>query len=92
MTGVQTCALPISKAQKIAESYQDKRLNMVDVGKTPAGWTQQAWASNCLLNKSKSNLVVLLGADTILLPNTLSVLASMFDSGEHELVSLLPAD
>lgn len=80
------------KAQKIAESYQDKRLNMVDVGKTPAGWTQQAWASNCLLNKSKSNLVVLLGADTILLPNTLSVLASMFDSGEHELVSLLPAD
>lgn len=81
-----------AKSQKIADSYQDKRLNMVDAGKTPAGWTQQAWASNCLLKKSKSDLVVLLGADTILLPNTLSVVASMFDDGQSDLISLLPAD
>lgn len=80
------------KSQKIAESYQDKRLNMINVEKTPAGWSQQAWASQTLYRKSKADLVVLLSADTILLPNTLSVIASTFDEGSIDLISLLPAD
>jgi len=79
-------------SQKIAESYQDPKLHILDVGKPKAGWSLQAWASEVLLNKSDSELVVLLGADTILLPNTLSVIASMFDSQKLELASLLPAD
>ena len=78
--------------QKIAESYQDPKLHIVNTGKLPAGWTLQAWASQVLFKKSKSDYVVLLGADTILLPNTLSVVASLFDSNELELASLLPAD
>lgn len=80
------------QAQKIAEGYQDKRLHIVDVSKPPAGWAVQAWASSVLFKKSKSSIVVLLGADTILLPNTLSVIASIFDASGTELVSLLPAD
>jgi 4-hydroxybenzoate polyprenyltransferase len=80
------------KAQKIAEGYQDKRLNIVDVGKVPTGWSNQAWASHILFKKSKSSLAVLLSADTILLPNTLSVIASIFDSQDVDLVSLLPSD
>ena len=80
------------QAQKIAEGYQDKRLHIVDVPKPPAGWAMQAWASNVLFKKSKSSIAVLLGADIILLPNTLSVIASIFDASAIELVSLLPAD
>ena len=79
-------------SQKIAESYQDPKLHIVDVPKAPAGWSLQAWASQTLLKKSKSDIVVLIGADTILLPNTLSVIASMFESNKLDLVSLLPAD
>lgn len=80
------------QAQKIAESYQDSRLNIIEVNKPEPGWSLQAWASQFLLKKSSSTIVVLLAADTILLPNTLSVIASEFDSGKTELVSLLPAD
>ena len=79
-------------AQKVAESYQDPKLHIVDVPKPPTGWSLQAWASQTLLKKSKSDIVVLIGADTILLPNTLSVIASMFESNKLDLVSLLPAD
>lgn len=80
------------QSQKIAESYQDPKLNIVKVESPAHGWTLQAWASQYLLKKSKSDLVVLLAADTLLLPNTLSVIASEFDSGSTDLVSLLPAD
>jgi len=80
------------RSRKIAEGYQDKRLQMVDAGRTPAGWSQAAWASNVLFKKSKSDINVLISPDTILLPNTLSVIASMFDSSDLDLVSLLPAD
>ncbi len=79
-------------AQKIAESYQDPRLHIIDIPKPEKGWSLQAWASQRLLKKTKSNLVVLIGADTLLLPNTLSVIASMFDSKKLEFASLLPAD
>ncbi len=80
------------QSYKIAEGYQDSRLHIIRVDKTPSGWTQQAWATHTLLAKTNSELVVLLGADTILLPNTLSVIASLFDSQGLDLVSLLPAD
>ncbi len=80
------------QSYKIAEGYQDSRLHIIRVDKTPSGWTQQAWATHTLLGKANSELVVLLGADTILLPNTLSVIASLFDSQGLDLVSLLPAD
>ncbi len=80
------------QSQKIAESYQDSKLHMVELDRAPAGWTKQAWASQSLLNKTKADIVVLIGADTILLPNTLSVIASQFESSQHELISLLPAD
>lgn len=80
------------KAQKIAEAYQDKKLNLIDVGDTPAGWTHQAWATNVLVAKSKAEITVLLSPDTLLLPNTLSVIASIFESEDLDLVSLLPAD
>jgi 4-hydroxybenzoate polyprenyltransferase len=79
-------------SQKIAESYQDPRLHIVNVPKPERGWNLQAWASQTLLKKSKSEIVVLIGADTILLPNTLSVIASMFDSKRLDFASLLPAD
>lgn len=80
------------QSQKIAESYQDSKLHLVDVGRAPSGWTQQAWASEVLLKHSRSDLVVLIGADTLLMPNTLSVVASQFENSINDLVSLLPAD
>lgn len=80
------------QAQRIAESYQDSKLHIINVEPPPAGWSAQAWASHCLLRKTRSELVVLVGADTLLLPNTLSVIASQFENTDNELISLLPAD
>ncbi len=80
------------QSQKIVEGYQDKRLHIIEIPKPPSGWLIQPWASNVLFKKSKSDLVVLLGADTILLPNTLAVIASAIGAGDVDLISLLPAD
>lgn len=80
------------QSQKIAESYQDSKLHIVETDRPPSGWTGQAWASQSLLKKTKADTVVLIGADTILMPNTLSVIASQFESNQLDLISLLPAD
>lgn len=80
------------QSKRIADSYQDSKLHIVDVERPQSGWTQQAWASQVLLSKARADIVVLLSADTILLPNTLSVVASQFESSSADLISLLPAD
>ncbi|MBP7018666.1 prenyltransferase [Candidatus Saccharibacteria bacterium] len=80
------------QSQRIADSYQDSKLHIIDVDRPPSGWTQQAWASQTLLSKAHADIVVLISADTIILPNTLSVIASQFESGQLDLISLLPAD
>ena len=77
---------------KIAKSFQDPRLKIVDIKPIQPGWTLNAWASEQLLKKATGDIVVLLGADTILLANSLSIIAGLIKQNQISLVSILPAD
>ncbi len=77
---------------KIAEGFQDPRLKIVKTKPLKAGWTLNAWVSDQLLQKATGDIVMLTSADTILLPNALSVIASLIIEQKLSLVSLLPAD
>lgn len=78
--------------RKIAESFQDPRLKIIDTKPIEPGWTLNAWVSQQLLNKATGDIVVLLGADTILLANSLSIVAGLIKHKKLSLVSILPAD
>lgn len=78
--------------RKIAESFQDPRLKIVETKPIESGWTLNAWVSQQLLKKSTGDIVVLLGADTILLANSLSIIAGLIEHKNLSLVSILPAD
>lgn len=77
---------------KIAKGFQDPRLNIVQTKPLKPGWTLNAWVSQQLLEKANGEVVLLLSADTILLPNALSVIASLITEQNLSLVSLLPSD
>lgn len=78
--------------RKIAESFQDPRLKIVETAPIAAGWTLNAWVSQELLQHTTGEIVVLLSADTILLPNSLSVIAGLIREQKLSLVSILPTD
>lgn len=80
------------KAREIVEGYQDKRLHYIDDINVLRGWQESTAAAQTLLGYSETELNVLLQGDTVLLPNTLSVIASLFDDDTLQLSSLLPAD
>ncbi|MBI2797754.1 glycosyltransferase [Candidatus Saccharibacteria bacterium] len=77
---------------KIVKGYQDPRLRIVDISPTKAGWTVNAWASQQLLDRSNGDIVVLISADTILLPSTISTIVALVENQHLDLLSLLPAD
>ena len=77
---------------KIAKSFQDPRLKIVDTKPIEPGWTLNAWVSQQLLKETSGDIVILLGADTILLANSLSVIAGLITEKNLSLVSILPAD
>lgn len=77
---------------KIAEGYQDPRLKIIETKPLKPGWTLNAWVAQQLLDKATGDIVLLLSADTILLPNALSVIASLITEQKMSLISLLPAD
>ena len=77
---------------KIAKGFQDPRLKIVETKPIEPGWTLNAWVSQQLLKEATGDIVVLLGADTILLANSLSVIAGLITDKNLSLVSILPAD
>ena len=76
----------------IAKGFQDPRLSIVETRPIEPGWTFNTWVSQQLLNQASGDIVLLLSADTILLPNALSVIAGLIIQEELSLVSLLPSD
>lgn len=78
--------------RKIAESFQDPRLKIIETKPIKAGWTLNAWESQQLLSHATGEIVILIGADTILLPNSLSIIAGLITENNLSLVSILPAD
>lgn len=77
---------------KIASGYQDPRLRIENISPTKAGWTVNTWAAQQLLEQAHGEIIVLISADTILLPNALSTTVSLLESERLDLVSILPAD
>lgn len=80
------------ESREIVEGYQDKRLHFIEGELINKQWHHNAAVAQLLLDQANSELVVMLNGDTILMPNTLSVVASLFDEYNYDLVSLLPAD
>lgn len=80
------------ESREIVEGYQDKRLHFIETELINKQWHHNAAVAQLLLDQANSELVVMLNGDTILMPNTLSVIASLFDEHKHDLASLLPAD
>lgn len=80
------------QTKDIVQGYQDKRLHYIDIESAKSGWHHNAWVAQQLLDQTNSELTVMINGDTILLPNTLSIIASLFDQNSLDLVSLLPAD
>ncbi len=76
----------------IVASYQDERLREIQIKPTPNDWSLNSWASQQLLEHAKGEVVVLLSADTVLLPDTLGIITSLLFEQELDIVSLLPAD
>jgi len=77
---------------KIAQSYNDKKLKVIDTKPVPAGWTIESWASQQLLDSTTGQVVISMAADTVLLPNAISTITSLLHEQKLDLVSLLPAD
>lgn len=79
--------------RSIVESYQDKKLKIISIEPPPTGWSLNSWAAMQMNQHASGDICLLLGADTVLLPNALSTIASlMFDDKKLDLISLLPAD
>ncbi len=76
----------------IAKGFQDPRLKIIETKPLKPNWTINSWVSQQLLEKSTGEIVLLLSADTILLPNALSVMASLIEQEKLSLVSILPSD
>lgn len=82
----------VDNTANIVASYQDERLKTVRIDPLPADWTINSWASQQLLTHATGSVVVLLSADTVLLPDTLGVLVSLMAEQKLDFISLLPAD
>lgn len=78
--------------KKIAESFQDNRLTIVDTPPIQPGWTLNAWVSQQLFTQASGEIVVAMSADTILLPNALSIIASLIQEKNLSIASILPSD
>lgn len=79
--------------KKIAEGYNDKKLKLIPIGPPNPGWNVNSWASNELLQHATGEISLILSADTVMLPNALSAIASLMKEGRgKDLISLLPAD
>lgn len=77
---------------KLAQGFQDERLRILDINDPESGWEASAWAAEQLLAHAEGEVVVLLSADTILMPNALATIVSLMEKQSLQLVSLLPAD
>jgi 4-hydroxybenzoate polyprenyltransferase/cellulose synthase/poly-beta-1,6-N-acetylglucosamine synthase-like glycosyltransferase len=77
---------------KIISGYQDPRLRLINIPPRKPGWTIHAWAAEQLLQQATGEVVVLISADTVLLPNALSILVGLINEQKKSLVSVLPAD
>ena len=77
---------------KIAQSYNDKKLTIIDTDEVPSGWTLESWAAQQLLNNASGKIALSLAADTVLLPNALTTIASLLSEQKLDLAALLPAD
>lgn len=75
----------------IVENYQDKRLEIVNIAAREKFWRINTWANQQLIKKARSDIVVLLSADTVLLPDSLTYIASIMKNGA-DVLSILPAD
>lgn len=78
--------------QKIIRGFQDPRLKLAEIPPRKPGWTIHAWAAEQLLQQAKGDVVVLISADTVLLPKALSILVGLITEQKKSLVSVLPAD
>lgn len=79
--------------KKIAEGYNDKKLKIISIDPPRSGWSVNSWASNELLKHASGEISLILSADTVMLPNALSNIASLIKDGRgKDLISLLPAD
>ena len=78
--------------KEIAQNFQDPRIKLINTGKRPKDWHNDSWISQKLFESTNSDIILLINSDAILMPNTLSVIASIFESSKHDLISLLPAD
>lgn len=78
--------------RKIAESFQDSRLMIIDTPPVQSGWTLNSWVSQQLFTKATGDIIVSLSADTILLPNALSIIASLILEKNLSIASILPSD
>ena len=77
---------------KILHGFQDPRLKIIDIPPRKPGWTIHAWVAEALLQKATGDVVVLISADTVLLPKALSILVGLINEQKKSLVSVLPAD
>lgn len=78
--------------RKIIESYHDKKIKLLDVGTVPSDWTIESWASQQLLEAATGSIIVSISADTVMLPNALTNIASLITSRRYDIISLLPAE
>lgn len=77
---------------KIAENFNDNRLRIITIDPIVAGWGVDAWAADQLLKHATGEYVVLISADTVLLPNTLAQIAMLLEQEKLDILSLLSAD
>ncbi len=78
--------------KKIIKSYHDKKIKILDVGTVPSDWTIENWASQQLLEAATGSIVVSISADTVMLPNALTNIASLVTSRRYDIIALLPAE
>ena len=78
----------------IVSSYQDPKIRELQIEPLPEDWSINSWAAQQLLEQARGDIVVLVSADTVLLPDTVASLVSLLldPTRKLDIVSLLPAD
>lgn len=76
---------------KIVENYQDPRLKIVNIKPREKYWRINTWANQQLIKKTGSDIVLMLSADTVLLPDTLTYIALAMEDN-LDVLSIMPAD
>lgn len=77
---------------KLAQGFQDSKLRIIDIPQPDAGWAPHAWAADQLTRHANGEIVILVAADTILLPNAVAAMVSQITQQNLQLLSFLPAD